>query len=305
MNVHIMKSVLPILTFVILLAPLSANAEWYWLTIPEDPTIGEFTELSAVEYAVTSIPKDQLQSVDESFFKTLDSAEKSESCSSQYSLASVIDELRKFDEDHDFYEVVETIEESEFKGHTYTVISTTTSQNTIDSRSKLLVSIETKANDCLEREKQDIEKNIRAEEIQTALNECDSDFFENEMTNDERMDTWNERQECKVEIDAKKPEVTTVIPEVVKAPIIEPEVTYVPTQSITPTPVPVVPKPELKETSNEVEEVAPTTSEPKIDHIQEIEEIETDIKLDVPEVTEEKTSFFKRVTNFFSRLFSW
>lgn len=298
-----MKFALYLLALTILITPMSAYAEWYWLTIPEDSAIGEFTERSAVEYAVTSIPKDQLQAVEESFFTTLDLAEKSESCSSQYSLASVIDELRKFDEDHDFYEVVETVEESEFKGHTYTVISTTTSQNTIDSRDKLLVSIETESNDCLEREKQDIEEKIRVEEINTALNECDFDFFENDMTNDERMDTWNERQECKVDTETEQPEVITIAPEI-QTPVTQPKVIPVPIKAPAPTPVPVIKKTEPEEVDIEFEEIIATSSESDLEDIHISEEVEAEPEI-IPEIQEEKPSFFKRVTSFFSKLFSW
>ena len=293
--------------FVLLLTPQSANAEWYWLTIPEDPTIGEITELSAIEYAVTSIPKDQLQAVEDSFFETIELTEDSIACGDGYSLTAVVKQLRSFDAENDFYKVTETIVPGDVKpGTFYTEFSTTTNQTTIDGRDKLFKSIETKANDCLEKERQQIDEQIREEKIKAALNECDFDFFENEMTNEERMNTWDERKECTTKTEEVTPEPVVPVAEEIVAP---PKTTLAPEAVSAPVtaPKPVVTIPSATQTDNTVIDAVDEATTTDGNAQETIEEVAEETVQTEPEQTEEveEPSFFKKIANFFTRLFKW
>jgi len=304
--------VVPIL--LLLASPLTASAEWYWLTIPEDPEIGEFTELNAVEYAVAQIPKDQLQAVGDSLFEVSDLVEDSDSCVSKYSLPAIIQELRKYDAEHDFYTVTEEVVQGDIKqGYTYIETSTTTNQSTIDGREKLINSITTNANSCLEQEKAEREKKEREEQITKALETCDFDFFENEMTNAERMDSWNERQECNVSLNTEQDVVVppVIIPSTEPKPVIQESIPLVVEPVITPGPV-FVPGPEPIESENDdigLFDSTTTTTTPTSTTEQTYEEVaendeQTESRTKAIE-PENRPSFLGRVANFFRNLFSW
>lgn len=291
-----------IIALLIFLTPASAYAEWYWLTIPEDPTIGEFTELSAVEYAVTSIPKDQLQTLPDTFMDTLSSTTDSAKCSGEYDNA--VKELREFDATHELYTTIG------YKATTDIVLN----QATVDSRASLITNIERGAMSCLKAEQNELEEQAKKEaeekreaEVQQAVNDCDFDFFENEMTNEERMDTWDERQSCINVTTVEPPEDMPIVPEIKEEPVVVPVVTPTqpaPTQTSVPAPV-FSPEPVLEEqTETVVEEVEATTTEVVSTEPQpepeEVTEAET-----VAEPTPKSPSFLKRIANFFNKLFSW
>jgi len=301
-NLH--KIILP--AFLFLLIPVFAHAEWYWLTIPEDSTIGEFTELSAVEYAVTSIPKDQLQILPSTLMQTLSSTTNSTKCSNSYN--SAIQELRDFDSTHKLYT---TIYYSKGPEGTQTVFD----QGTADARTNLLTSIEKSAKRCLTQEQEAIEEQVRKEaekerlsEIDIALAVCDIDFFEKEMTNDERMDTWTEREAC------KNKNIKTVVVEKVNEQIVQPvslpEVTPEPvdvavaTPIFTSNPLPVkadrenIMTEEVKLSTGATTTTKNTEDIVKEEKPQQIDEVQIEQKI-------EKPSFFKKVANFFSKLFAW
>jgi hypothetical protein len=55
----------------------------------------------------------------------------------------------------------------------------------------------TEFKECIKADDERIEEEKQQATFQKALDECDLDFFENEMTDKERMDTYNERMACK------------------------------------------------------------------------------------------------------------
>ena len=168
----------------------------------------------------------------------------------------------------------------------------------------LPTSIEKSAKRCLVQEQEAIEEQVRKEaekerlsEIDKALAECDTDFFEDEMTNDERMDTWEKRQDCLVEktdeIVTKPQPVIPVVTEPVSVPVVKP-VTV---------PVPVIEKPAVEEVI-ETMEVANVQATATAEVSEEVTTEEAPIVEQQPEPIKEK-SIFKRVVNFFTSLFSW
>lgn len=167
---------------------------------------------------------------------------------------------------------------------------------------------------------QDDDRRIRVEaeeaEFKRAVEECDFDYFENMMTDKERMDTYDERMACKEELGAEAKIIEKTETEHVPVPV------YVP-PSITPvvSPEPVIYQVSEKPTqvtpvtsiqdsntisSNEIENEQTTTSTATTTIELTEEELNQLIEQRVNEAMEqtqpEKQSIFKRVVNFF---FGW
>ena len=159
----------------------------------------------------------------------------------------------------------------------------------------------------------------RDQEIQSAVDNCDFDFFKNDMDNSERMATWNEREACEVKDDDEEEIKTPVVEpifESIPAPVIytPPKVAEpIVTQFVTPEPsVDAVSAPER--TVVEKEDDVTTTADSGVTTTEELivvtdEELDRMVEERLKERTEESQiepesslPFFKRVTNF---LFGW
>lgn len=65
-------------------APATTYADWYWLSNPANPELGDFVEFSPLEYAETDIPKGLLTYLEDDFYELLDEAERFEACEDKY-----------------------------------------------------------------------------------------------------------------------------------------------------------------------------------------------------------------------------
>lgn len=191
---------------------------------------------------------------------------------------------------------------------------------------------EKKAEEEAKQQAQEEAEARRLADINKAIDDCDFEFFE-EMTTEEKMDTFNEREACKnkVEEESKKP--TPPITDYSSDDISKPEIVEsVPAPQPTPTPIQtpkIVPAPvnmpepansNIPESISEVSEVATSSSEDQIPTITDdvvtvsqeeldrmveekaAEKLEQQKEATVNEPEEEKPSVFKRVFNF---LFGW
>lgn len=161
-------------------------------------------------------------------------------------------------------------------------------------------------------EKEAEEKAIadRIASVSKALEECDYDFFENQMTTKEKMDTYDERQACEqVEQTAFAP---TSLPQVVTPVVVEPVVpAYTPPAQIQTAPVVADLAPEQEIIEQKVSTSTEATTTPETIEVTQ-EELDQMVEERLHErleeeseplaEPEEKPSFFKRVTNF---LFGW
>lgn len=276
---------------ILLIFPISVHAEWYWLTIPDNPKIGDFTELSAIDYAVTSISKDQLTVLPEDFMGELSSSTKSKQCSGEYD--SVVQTLRDFDSNNEFYTKLY------YKGTSanYELII---NQDTVNARNDLLKSLDQDVSYCLKQEqiilKEQSQKEAEQErqaEINKAIENCDIDFFQNQMTDKERMDTWSERQACSQDRNPVNLAISTEVKAIQNsAPVTSSPVTVTKTIS-----KPKANTPEKEATSEiktTVSSSTPTTSDQTNDQV-------------VPEQTttppQQHISLLQRISNFFRNLF--
>ena len=142
----------------------------------------------------------------------------------------------------------------------------------------------------------------RQEQVSTALQECNFDFFE-EMTNQEKMDTFGERKAC--EEDKNEPESKPVQITPISAPVPEPVAapTYVPTTPVESAPVkkePVEVGSPITESTSTLEKIELTQEE--LDRIVEEKINEKINEVETVEEPVKKPSFFKRVKDF---LFGW
>lgn len=298
-----MKKGLKTYIFLLLVAPVFVHAEWYWLNIPEDPDIGEFTELSAVQYAITSIPKEQLQLVQNTLIEIWDETKKSEACSNERELA--IQEMREFDANHEMYNVVY------FKGMGNENVF---NQETADARASLLLNLENTAKNCLVKEAKNLEEKARKEaeekrlnEVNNAIKNCNFDFFDNEMTNAERMNTWSDRESCK-----NKPVsvIETVASNPVEAvPSVKQEIVPYIIPAITTDTNPVVSK--MTQTKHEGDVIGNSEYKVEATTTDAIAERSTEEPKEIvvesvqAENVMDNKSFFRKITNFFIKLFSW
>ena len=78
---------------IIIFIPKTTHAAWYWLVNPISPEQGDFVQLSALKYAETAVPKENLIFVNDDLKSLLDKAIDSKSCGSKYD--GIIDTLQK------------------------------------------------------------------------------------------------------------------------------------------------------------------------------------------------------------------
>jgi hypothetical protein len=259
----------------IIFVPVHADAAWYWLVNNENSGLSDFVEMSALEYAETTVSKDLFYYIEDDFFDTLQKAKGSSECTQQYE--DTVDSLENV-----------------------AVQSTSTSTNKYGKEDRM-ESVVNRAIQSIGKCFEDIAK-------QLAIENCDFDFFD-EMTNSEKMDTWDERDACNKKAEEKEvvsvPVSTTPIVAPVPAPVV-PAVTYSPpvqavTDFVVPDALDEVPSPVESSTSTG----ATSTPEETITVTQEELDRMVQEKLKEPEIPSkpmEKPSFIKRVVSF---LFGW
>lgn len=303
------KNYLIYFALILLFLPSSANAEWYWMTVISDPNTGYFIEEvspNTIGYTPTETtdPYSNKTLVPDNFMDTIEETEDSDKCSGE--LDSAIQKLRQFDAN----EEIVTPSKCGSECSPYYA----NPEQTMASREQLLLELESDAQSCLIDEQEEIEEAIKEQErkeaeeariieVHEAVSECDFDYFENEMTNKERMDTWEQREACKQkeEIVSNAEEVTAPTIENVRLPEVtptKPEPTYTPaiTLPINTNADPVAP--DLITETNEPE------STNTIETAEEI--IEQNSESGQPATIEpvpEKQSFIKKIISFFTRWF--
>lgn len=308
----------------------AAESQWYWASVPTDPMTGYFIEEispNTIGYTETNTGSyGNMTVVPESFMDTMEAVSDSNKCSGK--LDSAIAEVRKFD-----YDEVVTYE-GPCKG--FDDCLPYFRPDTIEKRELLLSSLEDSTKECLETEQKELQeaeeerKRKEAEEkhlqeIQMALESCDDNFFANEMTDNERMDTYDERMACKEKRAAEaesesEPTLTSELEPAYVPPVVEPVVVSELVEHEAPSkPMATVSAAEEPETEDgisevvESEEVASSTSSPKetvemtqreLDQLIE-QRVNEALDQSEPEPTPEpeKPSLFKRVWNFFTGLF--
>lgn len=333
-----------LLIFVLLFASsfsiaYATGSQWYWVSNPSNPEEGYFIEGPNVIGKSTSpdgvittfgntpigylYVKNVQTPLPSNFMDVMTEAKNFRKCSD--ALDNALTELRVFDSSN---QIISSIKHNEEWAN----------EETITKREYLIKKILKKTEDCIEEgeleEKKAEEKANEERErlilerkhlqaIALAVENCDFDFFTNEMTSRERMQTHEERMACqdnatqKLEEIERQPDPAPVYvpPAVISVTTSEP-LTYnsfpVPTQTS-----PVNTKPEQEtsvddSTDNEVEEsTADTPIEKETIELTE-EELNKIIEQRVNDALEktqpetvpelERPSFFKKVANF---LFGW
>ncbi|MCA9360193.1 hypothetical protein KC850_04140 [Candidatus Kaiserbacteria bacterium] len=198
----------------------------------------------------------------------------------------------------------------------------------LDNANNLFEAIElyysTEFKDCVKDDDRRIRVEAEEAEFQRAVEECDFDYFENVMSDDERMDTYYERMACKEELAAEaeeesepmpEPEPVYVPPGIVPVSTPEPVIYKAPAEPVSVTPSTVTSRTEeetnVPEDIETEEATAPTSTSDEIIEMTQ-EEIDRLVEQRVNEALEEKEpeptpepekpSLFKRVAEF---LFGW
>jgi len=207
------------LFFVGSLTALSATSEWYWISEPRNPMTGYFMEEiqpSTIGYTNTDTvaPDRNKTSLPEDFMETMSKTDDSQKCSG--ALDAAIERLRKFDSRAN-------VNQPRPKCRDWCATEYTSAAQ--EARERLLQTIQEDTEECLETEKRNTEKlrerrekireqkeqeeqeRKRQHQIKRAVSECDADFFANEMTDRERMQTYSERLRCEDNENTKTPSV--------------------------------------------------------------------------------------------------
>lgn len=303
-----MKSIY-IIMFLLLTAPAFVQAEWYWITIPDNPTVGDFTELNALQYATKGIPKEQLQLVPNTLIETWNKTDKTIICSNERKLS--LEKMRIFDANNEIYTKTEhqRFKLDDFITETTSIIN----QKTISDRAYLIKDLEKSAANCLKQDALKLEGDLKKEievkrllEVSNAVKDCDFDFFLNSMTDTERMKSSSERENCK-----KKAEhiAETITSKPISETSIKQEIATYITSAIIPTPN--LAPPDTGPTESEVvikdsTEIAYSATATGTREEESLRPSEQSFIETIEEkTTPDKPSFFKKIANFFIKLFSW
>jgi len=297
---------LTVAVMVFWLAPLFAQANWYWLTIPEDPELGDVIELSPTEYAITSINKLQLYRLEDELVALLEQTRDSEACVGEYK--QVLEELWEYDTlnkpTSNEITYLQDIKGNRISGPEVDII---TNEEFVAGRDQLLRNTDVQLQRCLDDAEEKATKEARTKEITKAVQSCDLNFLDS-MTTPEKMDTFREREACKVEVATSEVTEDTVETPVAKPtpvlptplqPSVSPATTLPPVITAPAT----VSAPELAteaetisdtEASNGPETIEPKTEPPVALELEEL--VDTAEPATAP-------SFFQRVVNFFTSWF--
>jgi len=313
-NILSIKQTLAMVVALVFALPQFANAAWYWVPVPTAPQTGYFIEEvspNTIGYtAPDSVSYEGRTITPEGFMDVMDYTKDSSKCSGE--LDSAISQLRNFDSS----KVVQPT------GRCYGECGPYFAQGAETERASLLSKLKSSAEQCLVNEEQAIQKAEeerqrkeaeakRLKEVEQAGANCDFDFFSNEMTDKERMDTWEERQACKAK------DTTEAVSELVVesvTPVIQPAQPTQPTQpsqptlpvSQTPIVTPSYTQPVTKADNSNIEseqkeETAATStvsSETVEQTMPEIQETEVTTAQEP-----EKVTFFQKIIRFFTGWF--
>jgi len=293
----------------ICLTPATAMANWYWVSVVSEPNTGYFIEETSpntIGYTTTDTtdPHSNRTPVPINFMDTMEETKASDTCSGE--LNSAIQTLRQFDADEEITYPIKCHGECS-PYYTYSV-------ETVAAREQLLADIESDAQSCMINEQKEIREAIEEQKqkeaaearevaIVEAVEACDLDFFDT-MTTPEKMDTFREREACKVE--ATTSEVTEDIVETAVAnptPVLPTPVQPSASPVITAPVIVSTPEP-VTETETIIESDIEASSTP--DTIEPETEPQVASELEEPvDATEPATppSFFQRVINFFTSWF--
>lgn len=306
-NILHIKQTLTVAVVIVLTLPQLTHAAWYWVSVPTAPQTGYFIEEvspNTIGYTGTGSGSYGDRTITpDGFMDAMDDTKDSNKCSAE--LDSAISQLRNFDSS-------KAIQPT---GRCYGECGPYFTQETMTEREGLLSKLKTNAEQCLVKEEQAIQQaeeererkeaeERRLKEVAEAVADCDSDFFYNEMTDKERMETWEQREACKAK---------DVI-ETASEPVTEP-VTLVtpPNQTIEPKPQNPAVTPSLSaptatqadnvniETEQSEETSTISTTSPETAEKTESETDEAEVTV-IPEP--EKPSFFQRVIRFFTGWFN-
>lgn len=194
-----MKKVIVALLILSTVSPFTASAEefWYWVSVPANPKTGYFTEgpntvgqtnnalvvrtTTSAGYPVITAVKTPLP---DDFMKVMEMTEDSKGCAKE--LKNALSKLREFDSKNRIVNEIKS--------------SVEINEKSLSGREKLLIKILDGAEQCLEADenkKEAREDEKRQIKIEEAIEECNFEFFEEEMSRRELMQTYKERMECK------------------------------------------------------------------------------------------------------------
>jgi len=212
-----MKKIIISLFFLLLVLGLGAfnnkivmavESQWYWISVPEDPLKGYFVE--EIEETQNTIGFNKVETevlkssatrtvVPDSFMEVMDETEDSPRCSGE--LEDALSKLRAFDASHEILIPFDCGPYGMYCKGDYR--RNTANLKTIESREVLLDRIENDAHQCLDREHREViakelKENTkqRLQDVQKAIEKCDYEFFDAEMTSRERMQTYKQRMAC-------------------------------------------------------------------------------------------------------------
>jgi hypothetical protein len=253
---------------ILLFFPFTSYAATYWLVNPDNLELGDFVELSALEYAETNISKDLLIYLGEDFNDLLDQAEDSVDCHEKYE--DIIASLKQ----------VVTIND-------------------------LSPHLENNLEVCLLKEEEKIAEKEAEEKLEDALEDCDMDFLDEELSNSQKV-TYNKQiASCREEIQEKSEvKIETVPIQIQTQPSVQqqviPGITQTAQPSMQTSPVSVLEEENISTEGQETEGMYDKESDIES---QQKNEIATVPKQD--EASTASPSFFNRIISFFTNLFSW
>lgn len=185
----------------------AVESQWYWVSVPSNPEEGYFIEGPNVigkstspdgviaTFGNTSIGHPYIKNVQtplpSNFIDVLEETESSSACNE--TLDSALNKLREFDSEN---EIVDGIKSSVWAN-----------EESSNDRISLMESIVRDSEQCLEEEheaeerakkeaKRIIEEKDHLSKIEKAVEQCNFEFFAEEMTAHERMQTYDERMAC-------------------------------------------------------------------------------------------------------------
>jgi len=308
-NILSIKHTLTVAASIVFILPQFANAAWYWVPVPTAPQTGYFIEVvspNTIGYTGSDFGSYEGRTITpDGFMDVMDKTKNSSKCSGQLDLA--ISQLRTFDSN----KVVPGSDSIKCYGECGPYFT----QGTGTERESFLLKLKSSAEQCLVREEQAIqqaeeerqrkaEEEKRLKEVERAVANCDFDFFNNEMTDKERMDTWEERQVCKAKDTMEAVSEPVIVP---VTPAISPTQTiqHVPQNPVITPSVYAPIATQADNTNTEPEQTAETatTSNTSFETTgqTESEKEETEITT-TPEP--EKPTFFQRVIRFFTGWFN-
>lgn len=255
----------------LLTAPTITHAAWYWLVNQDNPELGDFVELSALQYAETTVSKDLLLYLGNDFRDLMSRAEHSSKCNQRY----------------------------------HSIRATLQAATTVDD---IPAYLENNLRACLDREVKEMEEKHKLEELETALQGCDYGYFDTKLSDGQKVTYHKELSKCK---DDGSPETMEeaqelVLPQQPVTQIAPPTETYI-APRVLDTPPPVAQTSLERAVTIESAQASSENDSTSLPQEGGTEEHREEIFNQAITSSEpvQKSTFFQKVISFFVNLFPW